>query len=796
MINYRQKTIGIWLFFLILIYTNSFVFAEPNPAIGKVVAIRGNILAIGADKIERTLFLKAPVFLHDVIKTGNGRIQLMFEDNTLITLGRNTRMEISRYAWKPGDTDSVMETKVSEGSFRIMGGAITRTAPDNFKTHGPSGTIGIRGSMYAGRIQGQSMSILFQGGKGIYIQNKTGMVNISRPGFATMVKSPDHPPEPPRQLSGEEVMQLEKMLVQAPEEEPVQNPVREADQESAQGTEPAKTPAPETADADPVDPLLQNSDEPPEPVSEDAPKEEEQVWVTAPENTSEPMAENTTETKPEPGEPLADIFQAPEPDTISGSEPGTLDTLSNISTLAGDAVVTSTQNTLSDSLLPTDTEGKIKFLLAELGFKSDLTPSTAIQGTGAGVWGYAGKMQNTMVAEPDQTMKLAVNWYNQRIMVFEEFGVGGTQQGIGFGFGTVNADGSITGMTILGSDAHDMEPMALTGTQTFGQFYGASNGGLGMALSGNDYEIRTQANAHPWSDLVAGVLVSQVASNTGTPAWEGFFVGVAEDMSQPNVARRIFHNTGSANFYITIDKNNGWVSGTMSGSDYDDTNNTMNAITIGGNTDAASVYIDDKTIAATLGGGGTITIDPNAAVGVEAYGNYMVASRKTALSSYSTWGYWEAVYNDLDLGHIYHIHVPGSLWIAGERTVAGEITNLITNTVTGVYTGGAEGIKIDDTGQMSQLINGSTNLTIQFGVTNPVSGTISFGSGDILTLDPTGSTAGTTGFRAEIVGDINAGANSGVDGLFYGTNAASIGGKFSAEMAGGTQYHGILGGDR
>ena len=197
MINYRQKTIGIWLFFLILIYTNSFVFAEPNPAIGKVVAIRGNILAIGADKIERTLFLKAPVFLHDVIKTGNGRIQLMFEDNTLITLGRNTRMEISRYAWKPGDTDSVMETKVSEGSFRIMGGAITRTAPDNFKTHGPSGTIGIRGSMYAGRIQGQSMSILFQGGKGIYIQNKTGMVNISRPGFATMVKSPDHPPEPP-----------------------------------------------------------------------------------------------------------------------------------------------------------------------------------------------------------------------------------------------------------------------------------------------------------------------------------------------------------------------------------------------------------------------------------------------------------------------------------------------------------------------------------------------------------------------------------------------------------------------
>ncbi|MFH2058410.1 MAG: FecR domain-containing protein [Pseudomonadota bacterium] len=775
MINYRQKTIGIWFFFFIFIYNNSFVFAESNPAIGKVVAIRGNILATGAGKIERALFLKAPVFLYDVIHTGNGRIQLMFEDNTLITLGRNTQMEISKYAWKSNDTDSAMETKISEGSFRIMGGAITRTAPDNFKTHGPSGTIGIRGSMYAGIIKGQSMSILFQGGKGIYVKNQTGMVNISRPGFGTMVKSPDHPPEPPKQLSGEDIIQLEKMLAQAPENEP------------AQETDAGESPDSTIVDSSPAEAPPQNSDEQPGPGDSS---------IETTEQMADAEPDNTPGTGPEPGEASVDNFQVTEPEAGPGSEPAFPGSFSDISAIAGDAVVNSTQNTLVDSLLPTDTEGKIKFLLVELGF-SDLTRSTSIQGTGSGVWGYAGKMQNTLVAEPDQSIKMAVNWYNRRIMAFEEFGVGGTQQGIGFGFGTVNTDGSITNVKILGSDTYDrVEPMALTGTQTFGQFYGASNGGLGMALSGDDYEIQTQANAQPWADLVAGVLVSQTTSNTGTQSWEGFFVGVAEDMSQPDVARRIFHNTGSANFYITIDKDNGWVSGTMSGSDYENSSNLMTNITIGGNADSDSVYIDDKTIGATLGGGGTITIDPNAAVGVQTYGNYMVTSRKTALSSYTAWGYWEAVYVDPGSTNTYHIHVPGSLWIAGERTVIGEINTLIANTFTGVYTGGAEGIKIDNTGQMTQLTNGSTNLTIQFGVTNPVSGTISFGSGDTLTLDPAGSTAGTTGFRAEIVGDINAGTNSGVDGLFYGPNAASIGGKFSAEMAGGTQYHGIIGGDR
>lgn len=88
---------------------------------------------------------------------------MMFNDNTLITLGQKTQIQITEYLWKPGDKNSAMVTTLKEGSFRVMGGSITRVAPENFTTNTPSGTIGIRGSMYAGMISGERLLLLFQG---------------------------------------------------------------------------------------------------------------------------------------------------------------------------------------------------------------------------------------------------------------------------------------------------------------------------------------------------------------------------------------------------------------------------------------------------------------------------------------------------------------------------------------------------------------------------------------------------------------------------------------------------------
>ena len=219
----KQTKIKFWTVLIVclgfVLLSMSSGFAVQNDPVGKVIAIRGNVSAVSSDLVSKKLFLKAPVFLHDTIKAEQGRIQLMFEDNTLITLGRNSQMKITKYLWKPGDTDSAMETRINEGSFRIMGGAITRIAPNNFKTNTPSGTIGIRGSIYAGMVKGSLLSVVFQGGKGIYVKNDAGMVNITRPGFGTRVKSSTQAPEKPSEVAPQELLELENTLASTPEEE-------------------------------------------------------------------------------------------------------------------------------------------------------------------------------------------------------------------------------------------------------------------------------------------------------------------------------------------------------------------------------------------------------------------------------------------------------------------------------------------------------------------------------------------------------------------------------------------------
>ena len=87
--------------FFIILFATATGFAEENPSIGKVVALRGKILAIDADFKQRDLVINAPVFLNDTIQTLQGRIQLMFNDNTLITLGSNTDMKLTKYSLGP-----------------------------------------------------------------------------------------------------------------------------------------------------------------------------------------------------------------------------------------------------------------------------------------------------------------------------------------------------------------------------------------------------------------------------------------------------------------------------------------------------------------------------------------------------------------------------------------------------------------------------------------------------------------------------------------------------------------------
>jgi len=180
--------------------------ANQPEVVGKVMAIRGKVEAVDAAGATRRLKLKSPIFLGDALKTSSrGRVQVAFRDNTQISLGRNTEMVIEDYQFKPEESVAAMVTNVKSGVFRVMGGAITKIAPEKFMTKTPTATIGIRGSFYMGRLFSVSLEVVFLGGIGITVGNTGGMVAITKPCHGTIVPGRGMAPYAARRYASREL---------------------------------------------------------------------------------------------------------------------------------------------------------------------------------------------------------------------------------------------------------------------------------------------------------------------------------------------------------------------------------------------------------------------------------------------------------------------------------------------------------------------------------------------------------------------------------------------------------------
>ena len=745
------RTITGWIFILALIFPAWTCDAQDDP-IGKVVAVRGGVTALDAAGQKRALSLKAPVFEKDTIETGTGRVQLMFKDNTLITLGRSTVMALTNYVWEPENHKAAMETRIQEGSFRIMGGAITRTAPENFKTTSVSGTIGIRGCLYTGFLQGTKLTTLFHGGKGIFVQNQAGMVEISRPGFATRVESQDQPPTKPEKMSAADLMELEQMLSPQAADQGEEEQGEESDGAVVAGT------------------------------SEDQTGDGEQG--------------QTEDSQTGPGTSEEDSGSQDTGSSKLSEEPGAFDsmastgTVADVSSVVEDTVSDATQTNLEEEAQTSAEDQDILNLLQTLGFtgsRSGSVPST-------GIWEYSG-VDKSALDKDDEPMEMTfvVNWDNGRVFILEDFSTDPGNQGIGFGFGKVSSSGEITDMVVLGSDlCDDGAVFALDGTQTLGHVYGTAQEALGLEMEGYDVNIQDQTQTEYWADILAATLSKTNANNfTGTETWSGFFTGVAEDMSDPGTDRKVFLNDDKSDFSFTINKDTGTFSGRMSGTAVNVGATDINQITIGGNA-STSAYIADNLLGAVLSG--TNAIESNGSTSaLKSYGNYMVTSQAEPLSAYTTWGYWEAAYKDPVTSRDYHIHIPGAFWIAGVATGSAVVQGLINQNFSGTYEGKAQGVMFDANSDLTQLKNGKVTLDINFSAQAalPVSGDIDFDGINLPVTSTTGDLS-RTGFEGQITGA----TTSRVSGAFYGSNAQGMGGNFSALMPNNTRYLGIFAGDR
>lgn len=148
-------------------------------SIGKISAIRGDAVVI-TDGIETKALLNHKLNEKDIVKTSNNaRLQIIFNDNTVTTLGKNTSLIINDYLLN--GKNSKVNLEVNQGSFKVITGEISKIARKNFSLKAQTATIGIRGTVFIGEV-GFNVNKLacLQGAIDVKVGNKSSLINSGK----------------------------------------------------------------------------------------------------------------------------------------------------------------------------------------------------------------------------------------------------------------------------------------------------------------------------------------------------------------------------------------------------------------------------------------------------------------------------------------------------------------------------------------------------------------------------------------------------------------------------------------
>ncbi|WP_286236664.1 FecR family protein [Neptuniibacter halophilus] len=174
------------------VFITLLIFAFPSlslaDAIGNVVLATGKPLL---ERGEQQLMLKRNDALYQgdmLITPAGSRVLIRLMDKTTITLAQQSQFQLSRYTYDENSSD--VRFKMLKGAFRTLTGAIGKQAQPRFEIETPVATIGVRGTEFIGGfLFSDDLDVTMLSGKGVYVENEQGRVELTQANEGTTVKS-------------------------------------------------------------------------------------------------------------------------------------------------------------------------------------------------------------------------------------------------------------------------------------------------------------------------------------------------------------------------------------------------------------------------------------------------------------------------------------------------------------------------------------------------------------------------------------------------------------------------------
>gem|GEM_PF-5935479 len=129
--------------FLMILFFSTMLYAS----IGRITSLEGHASILRNNEVI-SIVMGNDIEKKDIISTEiNSKVKITLNDNTIISIGKESTLNIEEYVFDTENTDSsTTELNFVKGAFHTITGQIGKINPSKFKLKTKSATIGIRGT--------------------------------------------------------------------------------------------------------------------------------------------------------------------------------------------------------------------------------------------------------------------------------------------------------------------------------------------------------------------------------------------------------------------------------------------------------------------------------------------------------------------------------------------------------------------------------------------------------------------------------------------------------------------------
>jgi hypothetical protein len=155
--------------------------ASENSPIGLITESYGETLITRVSGQQLPAQNGTLIYQGDIVETtGSGAVNILFVDESSFAISNNARMTIDEFIFDVSSLEGISNFSVLQGVFVYSSGSIGSEDPDDVRIETPIGSIGIRGTVIAGTIDGHGKNseiTIIEGA--IVIRNNAGEHTLS-----------------------------------------------------------------------------------------------------------------------------------------------------------------------------------------------------------------------------------------------------------------------------------------------------------------------------------------------------------------------------------------------------------------------------------------------------------------------------------------------------------------------------------------------------------------------------------------------------------------------------------------